>query len=59
MLANKQKAMRNENLVTTPVTPSPSVGPVSGALQEMFQGVRELCVAAFYKAPAQEKLMRE
>ena len=31
------------------------MGPVSGALQEMFQVVRELSVAAFCKAPPQEK----
>ena len=47
----------HENLVATQLTPSPSMGPVSGALQGMFQVVRELSVAAFGKAPPQEKLM--
>jgi hypothetical protein len=31
------------------------MGPVSGALQEMFQAVRELSVAAFCKTPPREK----
>jgi len=33
------------------------MGPVSGALQEMFQAVRELSVAAFCKTPPHEKPM--
>jgi hypothetical protein len=49
--------MIRENLVATHVTPSPSLGSVSGALQEMFQDVRELSMAALCKTPSQEKLM--
>jgi len=33
------------------------MGPVSGALQEMFQAVRELSVEAFCKTPPHEKPM--
>ena len=54
-LQNRSKAKTNENLVATHVTPFTSMGPVSGALQEMFQAVRELSVAAFCKTPPQEK----
>ena len=57
MLSNKLEAKINESLVATHVTPSPSMGPVSGALQEMFQVVRELSVAALCKTPPQEKLI--
>jgi hypothetical protein len=55
LLPNRSKAKRIENLAATHVTPFTSMGPVSGALQEMFQAVRELSVAAFCKAPPQEK----
>jgi hypothetical protein len=48
-------ANTNENLAATHVTPFTSMDPVSGAVQEMFQPVRELSVAAFCKAPPQEK----
>ena len=57
MRANRLKAKTNENLVATRVTPSSSMDPVSGALQEMFQVVRELSVAAFCKTPPKEKFM--
>ena len=54
-LPNSAKAKTNENLGATHVTPFTSMGPVSGALQEMFQAVRELSVAAFCKTPPREK----
>ena len=53
--ANASKANTNENLVATHVTPLTFMVPVSGVLQEMFQAVRELSVAAFCEAPPQEK----
>ena len=55
MLPNRSKENANENLAAAHVTPFTSMGPVSGALQEMFQAVRELSVAAACKAPPQEK----
>jgi hypothetical protein len=55
--ANASKANTDENLVATHVTPLTFMVPVSGALQEMFQAVRELSVAAFCEASPQEKPM--
>jgi len=54
-LPNRAKANTNENLAAAHVTPLTSMGPVSGAVQEMFQAVRELSVAAFCKTPPQKK----
>ena len=58
LLPNRSKENANENLAAAHVTPFTSMDPVSGALQEMFQAVRELSVAAFCKTPPQEKLIR-